>query len=324
MRALITSDIHLTDRPKDEYRFGLFPWLKTQAQRVPADYIFVLGDITDQKDNHSSKLTNRIVECFRDLSSVAEVFLLVGNHDYIDPTTPFFRFLNEDKLHFIVEPTEIVRNNSDILMLPHTRDPSDWNDIEWGLYDYVLVHQTFSGAKASNGMALEGFSPKLLKNVRGKIYSGDVHVPQKIGRIEYVGSPYHVHFGDNFTPRVVAINNDKVKDLQFNAPRKVKVELREPDQLAEFGLDPGDQISIKLKLAPSCVQDWAIYRKELYEEATKLGVEIHGIELRKQERTTIRKKEEKALTVSPQQAFDTFCKEEKIEDYMKEVGEQLL
>lgn len=30
MSILLTSDLHLTDRDRDEYRWGLFPWLKEQ------------------------------------------------------------------------------------------------------------------------------------------------------------------------------------------------------------------------------------------------------------------------------------------------------
>ncbi|HWY34909.1 MAG TPA: hypothetical protein VNX68_09695, partial [Nitrosopumilaceae archaeon] len=68
MSILITSDLHLTDKDRDEYRWGLFPWLKQQIISYKPTTLLFLGDTTDAKDRHSAKLTNRIVDCFTDLA----------------------------------------------------------------------------------------------------------------------------------------------------------------------------------------------------------------------------------------------------------------
>src|SRR5277367_5080261 len=94
MSVLITSDIHLTDNPRDKYRWNLLPWLGEQAKKYQVDKIFILGDLTDSKDRHSASLVNAFVTSIIKLASECPVILLKGNHDYIDENTPFFMFTN--------------------------------------------------------------------------------------------------------------------------------------------------------------------------------------------------------------------------------------
>ena len=92
MNWLLSADLHLSDRARDSYRFGLFPWLKKQQQKNKVDATFLLGDLTQEKDRHSSALVNRIVEEL--LTLTPPVYVLRGNHDGLNPNSPFFKFLN--------------------------------------------------------------------------------------------------------------------------------------------------------------------------------------------------------------------------------------
>jgi len=44
MSILITSDLHLTDRDRDEYRWGLFPWIAEQIDKHEVSTLLFLGD----------------------------------------------------------------------------------------------------------------------------------------------------------------------------------------------------------------------------------------------------------------------------------------
>ena len=57
---LVIGDLHLTDQPKDAYRFGIFKWIKKQIEKHQPEYTVILGDLTDKKDKHSAGLVNRI------------------------------------------------------------------------------------------------------------------------------------------------------------------------------------------------------------------------------------------------------------------------
>src|SRR6185369_7805029 len=103
MIALILADTHFSDRAQDAHRFGLFNWLLRQQQRHSVDATFILGDITERKDNHSATLVNRIVEGLTQLTP--PVYVLMGNHDFIDPTSPYFKFIsNIPGLKFVTQP----------------------------------------------------------------------------------------------------------------------------------------------------------------------------------------------------------------------------
>ena len=100
---IITSDLHLTDRARDEYRWELFPWLIELVEETGSDEVLILGDLTDAKNNHSAELVNRMVKELTNLP--AHVYVLKGNHDYVDPDQPFFGFLNEiPGVRFVTHP----------------------------------------------------------------------------------------------------------------------------------------------------------------------------------------------------------------------------
>ena len=102
---IITTDLHLTNRERDAYRWDLFPWLEKKLATTDSTDLVILGDLTDAKDGHSAALVNRITDTLANLP--VQVTILKGNHDYIDEETPFFRFLNKlDNVHFIVQPLE--------------------------------------------------------------------------------------------------------------------------------------------------------------------------------------------------------------------------
>src|SRR5271170_7219973 len=103
---LITSDIHLTDNHRDDYRWKLFPFLAEQIEKHNVHYLLCLGDVTETKDGHKSSLVNRVVDEFKWLVDTYKIqlFILKGNHDFIDPNLPYFRFLDSmEDMTFIVK-----------------------------------------------------------------------------------------------------------------------------------------------------------------------------------------------------------------------------
>ena len=106
MALIITSDLHMTDRLADEYRWPIFPWLKESAAKNQCIEVLLLGDITDAKDHHPSRLVNRLCEALFKLSEEFTVIWLSGNHDFLGTANEaFFRFLDSvDNIRFIKVP----------------------------------------------------------------------------------------------------------------------------------------------------------------------------------------------------------------------------
>ena len=321
MSILISSDLHLTDKDRDEYRWGLFPWLKQQIEIYKPSTLLFLGDTTDAKDKHSAKLTNRIVDTFTDLAKVVEEFyILRGNHDYIDEATPFFKFLNHiEHVKFITEPYHIDVTSDKIgLLIPNTKNFNV--KLDKGL-NYIFCHQTFKGAIVENGMPMDGIPPEIFDGWEGKVISGDVHVPQKLykGKIEYVGSPYHIRFNDTFTPRVMLLQNDgKVKSLSYKTIKKHTLHISNPSEINNYKLKKGDQVKIKLSIENQ--GDWENFKTELTNRCKELEVDLHQIEFIKKNFSLPVKEESKLKSLSSKEIFDNYCEHAKIEGETKAYG----
>jgi DNA repair exonuclease SbcCD nuclease subunit len=293
MSVLVTADLHLTDRPADAHRWGLFPWLAKQAVKYEVEYILLLGDLTDAKDRHSAALTNKMVTSIRSLVDTGrQVIVLRGNHDYIDELEPFFSFLHgEANTQFLIEP----KLQDGMLFLPNTRDYKiAWAGLDFSKPKYIFCHQTFDGCLTENGTRLDGIPPSVFGKIQAKVISGDIHVAQRIGKnIEYVGAPYRIRFGDVFEPRVLLIQDDgKFKDLHFPTKQKHLIEIKAPSSAAnavkqlrathrtgEVSIYEGDQVKVRVHLKRSAYPEWPAIRAALIEEAAASKLELTGPEL---------------------------------------------
>lgn len=289
MTSLLTADIHLTDNPRDEYRWGLIPWLVDQAFDTGAHQVLVLGDITDAKDKHSSFLVNRLTTSLQASPKELDWFFLKGNHDYIDENWPFFEFLDAlPNVHFIKNPEEhnlkIGAERVPCLFLPSTKDwEREWKGYSWNDYDFIFTHQTFEGCLTENGTTLDGVPPSVFADFRGQVYSGDIHVPQKVARnVEYIGAPYHIRFGDSFYPRVLLVDSmGKRKPLRFPCQGKHLVEIREVEELQEYDeILSGDQVKVRVSLRRADYPRWSDIKADIREFAMEKGWVLFGPELK--------------------------------------------
>ena len=347
MKYFLTTDTHLTDKPKDEYRFALFKQLELLMNTTSVghlDYFFILGDLTDLKDRHSSNLCNKIVDNLLEISKTTKIIILKGNHDYINPDLPYFEFLNSiENISFITHISELELSSNDglvrnVLLLPHTRTPEeDWNEIEplirKNKYDMILMHQTINGALSSNGTKMEGISKNTFKKFNGLIYSGDIHVPQKISNVEYIGSPYHVHFGDKFIPRCLLINDNaeklkdaEIKNIYLDFPKKYSISIRNVETLKNLeDLKSGDMVKVKLTLPRSEFVSWVKYKDGVIQYCNDMGFILHGVEVVEHDKRSIvemDKNTKKSLT--NKELFNQFCDYQKVPRFERRIAEELL
>lgn len=249
--------------------------------------LVVNGDLCDAKDNHPATLVNRVVgEIAETRRAIPQVIINQGNHDYLQRGSPFFAFLsNLDGVDFITKPTEfMIGPGPGALFLPHTRSPGkDWRTMDFSHYNMLFIHQTVKGARGSNGRALDGEELPLLN--AGKVWSGDIHVPQVVGDVEYIGSPYPVHFGDTFTPRVVLLDRrGRAHDLHIDPPppRRISAKVSSLRDLKELrdGLTAGDQLKVRVMLDAASRHEWPSLKQAASElSAYVSGVELAGVEL---------------------------------------------
>lgn len=295
MKSLIITDLHLTDNPREDYRWNVFKFVEEELGNETYDQLLILGDLFDKKDKHKAELVNRLVDVLLGLIKnchVKEILILRGNHDYVvDIEEPFLRFLGKyENITWINIPTVFTYDGRDWLFLPHSRNPeTEWAElldvINSEKTEYIFMHQSVIGSRVSNYHEMkEGLDPHFFDGASAPVISGDIHVPQELGNVIYIGTQHPVSFGDNYDPRMAMIDDDK--ELYFiEVPAIKRPHLRREincfedikQELAE--LRNGDQVRITLLLDKNQLHEWADYKKQIQAYCKEAGIDLHDLKL---------------------------------------------
>lgn len=334
MSLIVTSDVHFSEQPLADYRWGLLPFLEEQAKQYKPKGVLILGDLTEGKDKHSSMVVNRLVDGMVAIAKRAPLIILKANHDYLDEEWPFFRFLDREELNikFVAQPETMTMDGRRVLLLPHTRNyEDDWAEFKWNEYDLIFCHQTFDGAKAENGQELRGIPPAVFKGFIGQVWSGDIHVPQQVNKnVGYVGAPYRVHFGDKYEPRVLMLgttpqNKPQQQDLEFPCLWRHVFDvsaLKELQVRVHSDTKAGDQVKVRVHLRKSEFAIWPAMRKEMVEYIEKAKLVLCGMEIKvKQERQRITSKDAGVGNlVKPMDILNEYADERDLNKTIRKLG----
>jgi DNA repair exonuclease SbcCD nuclease subunit len=331
---ILLSDLHLTTNPLDEYRWKWLEkfteWLKNYKPKTNLN-IVILGDITENKDRHSNILVNRFINFISSwIDNDTNIIILSGNHDGVDVSKPFFRFLNKiRRVTMIIEPTVIDRN----LFLPHAKNPvKDWeelSELDLNKIQYIFMHQAVNEAKTSSGFeVVSSISSDYFKGTKAKIISGDIHVPQVVDNVTYVGSPYPVYFGDNFKGRFMTIDTstNSTKGIHIPSISKIKVRVSSLEELKKVNMNRGDQVSMEYVLDNTEHYKWSESRDKIRTYLRGQGVTTVSLELIiPKSRTTLRIRKGQHVGVrSDEYYIKEYSKRNKLDDYSIEVANNIL
>lgn len=335
MNILKIADLHLTDGKADAYKWKFFKWLEKQVVNHKIGRVDILGDLTDKKDQHKSDLVNRTIDALVSLSNLCDVVLLMGNHDYIDSGSPFFKLLNHiPNITFITKPKEIDGE----LFLPHARNPiEDWEypttPQALKRFHTINIHQCVIGSKTPTGFSLDsGISKDFFKGYNGIIYAGDIHMPQMVGNVEYIGSPYPTTFGPGQVEyRCLLIDSlGEEADLEYQCLDKWSLRIKDPIDLEEYDLQEGDQVKIVIELHPTYFPDWPQLKKEIKAYCDKVEVELHGLEMipEKKKAGRIKRNRSKAArqlkVEAPDKVLTRFAKNEELDSRHLKAAESII
>lgn len=274
MTYLLTADWHLDDQPANEYRWQAFSHIRDiKAQHRDISQVFVLGDMVDRKDRFTAALVNRLLQ---EMDSAPPMTVLRGNHDTTMRPPCYFDWLP----NYVSEPYEVA---DDLLLLPFTAHPNeDWaNWMPFTNYRSVFMHATVTGARISHGIVLENPSfPILPQNV--KFYSGDIHHPQTLGSLTYVGAPHPVNYGDDYDCRMLLIDEtdyEVVEEIPLSPPRKLLLDIKSIHDLSRHRPRAGDQVRLRLNCDPSAIEEIDKIQAQIDKWAKSHGVASIGVEV---------------------------------------------
>lgn len=286
----MTGDIHLTDSPRDAYRWRVFENLARAAESEKAAAIAILGDVFDRKDGHKSALVNRCVDEVAALADRWPVHILTGNHDYIDPAQPFLRFLDRvpNVRWYVGKPQRVEIAGVPVFVIPHTHSATeDFADIEVPEdVELVMMHQTVCGADVGGWTMDHGLDPEAVAPTIGRtIVSGDVHVPQSVGPITYIGAPHPINFGDEWACRFLVYKSTgrlRLKAVPVPSIRKRVVVLDGSSDELPTDLREGDQIKVQVALRREEFGEFDAIRASVAEECAARGVDLRGTQIDEQ------------------------------------------
>lgn len=282
-RTLTTGDLHLSANPRDAYRFVfLEKTLPGLVREHMVERVIILGDLTEAKDGHGAELTNRLVDGIAALTTGGVVvYILKANHDYLAEDVPFFRFLRHvPRVRWINSPTRLrLRGLGACWFLPHSPRWSDeWAELDLSDTDWFFCHQTFGGANLDHGHKAVGGAPPFTRKAGDQVISGDVHVPQQLGAITYVGAPYTIDFGDSYEPRVLLLEGDNMHSIPVEGPQKRLVVLRNrADRYPN--VQPGDVVKVRIEPPPGNEVPKAEWRAQVRRWADAAGVQLYATEV---------------------------------------------
>lgn len=277
---ILTSDTHFTSNDAEEYRWDVFDDIQRLLRHDPDKHVYILGDLTDRRDRHPSDLVNRLVDTFSNLGKQgAKITVLCGNHDRpLYASKPYWSFLSTiDHVKFIREPTADGR----LLMLPFADKPAEaWHDITMALYHTVFCHQTFRGADRGDRISDSGLSLVDVFPPSVKVYSGDIHIPQDLGQLTYVGAPHHIKFGDSYRCRLLLLNSGfrVVEDVTLHPPSKHGIKINGFADLRNINVRHGDAARIQVTLPIERIDDWPEEQARITVWAKQHGITLAGIE----------------------------------------------
>lgn len=282
MTTLVTGDLHFSSNARDEYRHDFVDWLVDVVVRKRVKRVVILGDITEEKDRHNAYLVNSVVQHIVRLAGACdEVVIIRGNHDAIDPDCPFFGFVNHiTNVRWINSPEEALWGKRRVIYLPNVVDyKTAWQQFDFSKYAFVFSHNTFDGASIGRGVTIEGTPLDMFYGAR--VISGDIHIPQKLGPVTYVGAPYLVDFGDDYEPRVLLIRGDKVSSMSTvkAGPQKRLIETTASGWVKDLRkAASGDILKVRVFLEPQEKAEWSEISSKIKRYCERMGFEAYMVQ----------------------------------------------
>jgi len=320
MNYLVVGDTHFTDNEVDSYRWRIFDTIKSIIAKYKIKRLIQVGDLVDRKDKHPSNLVNRLVDELYALQeeSKVEISIISGNHDKPVDGPYFWEFLNEIGIEYITKPTYDI--DCDVWLLPYTHSPiEDWKELDFSKAKAFFIHQTVSGVVVEDDRVLQT-GCKLPFSDSSIVFSGDVHRPQKIGNIIYVGTPHPVKFSEVWANRVIVVKNDdfaNYEDIWIDTTRRAILNIKSIEELKTLNFSSGDQVRVRFQLDSTNFSSWAVEEGIIRQWAEKAGVKLASVEA-----TLAATNQDRSGfdTSTVEEVIRTFGKEEKLDESIVEWG----
>lgn len=331
---LLFSDTHFTDNPIEEYRWDIWAKIRELCVSNKISTLVHLGDLSDRKDRHSSNFLNRLADELASFSSLGvSVYIILGNHDEPIAGTPYWKVLSHiPGVEYVTSPRELA--DGKVLLLPFSKNPlEEWKDLNLASRKALFMHQTIAGVEVERGHVIDKTPNPMPIIPRGvAAFSGDIHRPQKVSGIQYIGTPYPVRMGEDWPGQVAIIQNDDFLNPKILVLPSIRRAILTVSSIKDLPVDgsfkSGDQVRIRYQLRSDEVSSWGTAERECYSWAERTGCSLLSCEATlvevKQDSQGVSEQLASLEILPPSEIVQMFVKENKLSDETAQVGLDLL
>jgi DNA repair exonuclease SbcCD nuclease subunit len=327
--VLLFSDAHVHPHKRRNERLedclNTLKWVFQVAEEREIDNILFGGDLFHDRQKIEVYTYQRTFETLSEALNKRKIqlYLLLGNHDlwYNDNTniSSVIPFGSLPGVHVIANPTRLNIAGSNWDFIPFTHDPiSTLEELKGmeGKPEYALGHIAIDGAilhgtqQADVAIEHDGdmvtVSASLFDHYK-HTFLGHYHAEQRVNsKVEYIGSPLQLSFGEAFQEKHIIVFNGKTKKKEYIentfSPKHLIISANERDKYDLKGN------FVQIRVDDMATTDLISMKKEILEQ-TKLG----SLEIKQQ------KKKIDDQTIQNARAI-LFKGDEMLTSWMKQVG----
>lgn len=210
MKLAHISDTHIRNlKFHREYR-AVFKSLYEKLKKQEVDYIVHCGDIAHTKTQLSPEFVEMASDFFKNLSSIAPTYIILGNHDgnlknssRQDAISPIIEALNLPDLHLLKNSGETDIGDNICLNVLSVFDRDNWTPpTDESKINIALYHGAIAGVFTDKGYQLEHGEDNIeIFQHFDYAFLGDIHKTNQIldheGRIRYSGSTVQQNHGES-------------------------------------------------------------------------------------------------------------------------------
>jgi len=264
----------------------LISGLEKICEEKSPDLIVIAGDLLDDHEKLWTIALNKSYEMIDKLRKYTDVYILVGNHDYISnvqflSTNHWMNALKKwDNVTIVDRVLHKIINDLVFLFVPYVTngrfaEALDTSSLDWSKASCIFAHQEFYGCKMGAITSVSGDNWDIENPF---VVSGHIHsrqYPQK--NIYYPGSALQIAFGEskkNVIPLITFTENEHLVDeIDLMLPRK-KIVYVDLEKAEDIVIDSTTKDSLKYTIKGE-QEDFKVFKKsKKYKEMVKSGAKI--------------------------------------------------
>ena len=285
IKILIIGDTHFKVNNSDQTNILVDSIIELVIKHKPKLIVF-LGDIFDNHSTVNVLQMYRFSYLIKRIKDMAEIYILVGNHDMID-NKQFFPEAHSlvlmdglnDNITIVNKTKTWNKHGIKLLFVPYLppgRFVEGLNIIEdWNTYDAIFAHQDFNGACGNSRYKVkkgDGWNENL-----PMVFNGHIHTPQMIGsKILCPGASIQESFADTPERYVILLKFDdnlkqNIEKIRINSLELKEISLNIRDA---YNYTPPSMTKLKIELVGTQAEYKVLSSSGKIKEWQRMGCKV--------------------------------------------------